>query len=98
MSFKAEIVGEAATAAKAVRLAGELHAHVIVLDLSLPDVSGKPLYSMLRDQSPLARVIVFTAYDSEGVVRSRGVSRVLPKENVGSLSILLRTRSVGAHR
>lgn len=82
---QAEIVGEAGTAADAVELIRELQPDAVVLDLRLPDVSGRDLYTMVRAASPESRVIVFTAYDTDHAWYEASGVDVLPKEDFDGL-------------
>jgi len=58
-----EVVGEAADGSDAVRLAGELHPDVVVLDLGLPDLAGRDVLTRIRDESPKSKVVVFSGLE-----------------------------------
>jgi DNA-binding NarL/FixJ family response regulator len=58
-----EVVGEAAAGGEAIRVAGNAQPDVVLLDLGLPDIAGEEVLTRLRDVSPGARVVVFTAKD-----------------------------------
>ena len=60
-----EIVGEAATGAEAVDRAAVLHPDVVLMDLEMPDMDGVAATRALRGRLPEARVIVFTAFDTD---------------------------------
>ncbi|MEM0961594.1 MAG: response regulator transcription factor [Bacteroidota bacterium] len=62
-----EVVGEAATAKDALRLANELKPDVMVLDVDLPDGSGVEVAGALRESS--TRILAFTAYTGHAFVR-----------------------------
>lgn len=83
------IVGEAATGWDAVRLARESKPMVILLDLSLPDVSGIEVIHQLRKECPDARVVVLSMHDGPEYVRPAiraGVAGYLIKgSDVGDL-------------
>jgi DNA-binding NarL/FixJ family response regulator len=66
-----EVVGEAADGSEVVRLAERLEPDVILLDLEMPRVDGVAALEILREVGSEARVIVFTAYDTdERILRS----------------------------
>ncbi|MEA2501502.1 MAG: hypothetical protein QOD01_1613 [Actinomycetota bacterium] len=58
-----ETVREATLATEAIALAELLQPDVIVLDLSLPGMSGLQAIPILRLVSPRSAVVVFSAYD-----------------------------------
>lgn len=60
-----EVVGEAATAAEASELAGRLRPDVIVLDLGLPDLTGKDLLTRVRRTAPTSRIVIFSGIDAD---------------------------------
>jgi DNA-binding NarL/FixJ family response regulator len=63
-----DVVGEAANGAQAVKLATELHPEVVVLDLSMPELSGLDAVSRIRDAVPEARILVLSIHDHEEYV------------------------------
>jgi len=58
-----ETVREATLATEAISLAEMIQPDVIVLDLSLPGMSGLQAIPILKLVSPRSTVIVFSAYD-----------------------------------
>jgi DNA-binding NarL/FixJ family response regulator len=56
-----ELVGEAANAAEAIELFALRQPDITLVDLSLPDMNGIELISVLRKKSPIAQFIVLTA-------------------------------------
>src|ERR1051326_4138985 len=57
-----EVIGEAATAAEAVRQAGNLPPDVVIMDLRLPDGSGLEATRALRKASATMGIVVLTMY------------------------------------
>src|SRR5438105_10697193 len=58
---RAEVVGEAADGAEAVRLAQELHPDAVVLDLRMPGMDGVQALPLIREASPGAVVVALSA-------------------------------------
>lgn len=59
------VVGETGTGAETVRRVAELAPDVLLLDLEMPDGDGVETLRLLRQQGSTARVIVFTAFDTD---------------------------------
>lgn len=64
-----KVVGEAGDGAEALRLAAELHPDLILLDLTMPGLSGLEALPALRKAVPGARVLILTMHDDEGYLR-----------------------------
>src|SRR5437588_9900394 len=58
---RAEVVGEAADGAEAVRLAEELHPDAVILDLRMPGMDGVQALPLIRDASPSTVVVALSA-------------------------------------
>jgi DNA-binding NarL/FixJ family response regulator len=56
------VVGEAALAVDAIRQARELHPDVVLMDLSMPGMSGIEATQRLAAAAPLVRVLVLTVF------------------------------------
>ena len=63
-----DVVGEAAMAAPAIKLACELHPDVVLIDLNMPGISGIEATQRLHALAPLVRVLVLTVVDDEHAV------------------------------
>lgn len=63
------IVGEAATGPEAVAMAEQLRPDVLIVDLTLPGLSGIEVARAVRDAAPATRVIVLSMYSDEPHVR-----------------------------
>lgn len=59
------IPGTAASAEEAIELAGRVQPDVVLLDLELPGMDGVEAIPRLIAAAPDARIIVFTAYDTD---------------------------------
>jgi DNA-binding NarL/FixJ family response regulator len=89
-----DVIGEAADGSEVVRLAERLEPDVILLDLEMPEMDGVEALEKLRENGSEARVIVFTAYDTD--------ERILSSLRAGAKGYLLkgasRTELFGAIR
>jgi DNA-binding NarL/FixJ family response regulator len=63
-----EVVGEAETAAQALRRTAELAPDVVLLDLRLPDMDGLGCLETLRRHHPDTPVVVFSAVDEPELI------------------------------
>ncbi len=59
-----EVVGEAATGAAAIELVAAQHPEVVVLDISMPGLSGLTVATELRQRAPDTRVIILSMHDN----------------------------------
>ncbi len=59
------VVGEAADGAEAVRLAGEVHPDVVLMDLRMPGTDGVAATAEIVAHHPDIRVVVLTTYDTD---------------------------------
>ena len=64
-----EVVGEAANGAEAIRKAEELAPVLILLDISLPDLSGIDVAVRIRQVSPESQILFLTQHDSIQVAK-----------------------------
>ncbi len=60
-----EVVGEARTGREAIALTRSLQPHVIVLDISMPDIDGLEACVRIREQTPATNVLMLTMHESE---------------------------------
>src|SRR5215204_4978256 len=77
-----EVAGTAATGEEAVGRAGELRPDVVLMDLEMPGLDGAAAIRKLRATQPEARVIVFTAFDTD--------ERILDAIRAGAQGYLLK--------
>jgi CheY-like chemotaxis protein len=86
-----DMIREATLATEAISLAEMTQPDVIVLDLSLPGMSGLQAIPILRLVSPRSTVVVFSAYDiwREACVDA-GASTYVDKGDLEALADVLR--------
>lgn len=61
-----EVVGEARTGREAIVQTQNLHPHVVVLDISMPDIDGLEACREIRKSAPATNVLILTMHESEG--------------------------------
>ena len=64
-----EVVGEARDGRMALRLATELNPDVVVLDISMPGLSGIKLAEQLRVACPNCKLVALTVHEDRGYLR-----------------------------
>ena len=91
-----DTVREATLATEAIALAELLQPDVIVLDLSLPGMSGLQAIPILRLVSPGSSIIVFSAYDiwRQAAIDAGAVAYV-DKTDLDTLGTILNEAAVG---
>lgn len=60
-----EVVGEAGSAAEGVELAGRLRPDIVLLDITLPDISGLEAMGQIKKKAPDTRVVMLTMHEDE---------------------------------
>lgn len=60
-----EIIGEASTGAETLKQSEALQPDLILLDLSMPEISGLDVLPMLRKLAPSSKILVLTMYDDK---------------------------------
>lgn len=64
-----EVVGEAAAGDQGFSLAGDLQPDVVLLDISLPDLSGIEITRRLKERLPEVRVLILTFHEDESLLQ-----------------------------
>jgi DNA-binding NarL/FixJ family response regulator len=81
-----EVVAEASDGKEAVNIASKLHADIVIMDISMPKVSGLEATKQIVSRCPNTKVLVVTVYtDKEhilGILRA-GASGYLTKNSPG---------------
>lgn len=85
-----EITGEAQTGAEALKLAGELHPDVILLDMELPDIQGTQVAQELQETHPEIKILALSAHDDPVYVKTllkMGAAGYLMKEEAPAVIV-----------
>jgi two-component system response regulator NreC len=94
-----EFVGEAADGAEAVRKTEELHPDVVVIDLSMPRVSGTEATRSICRRFPDINVLILTMHESDEylyqILKSGAKGYVLKSSGREELSLAIRTVARG---
>src|ERR671923_214579 len=88
------VVGEASGGEEAIGLAARLQPKLVLLDLSMPGLSGIEALPRLRDAAPGCEVVVLTASGTEenllGAIRGGAAGYLLKSEPPGRIAEFLR--------
>ncbi|MDO9229356.1 MAG: response regulator transcription factor [Syntrophales bacterium] len=80
-----QVVGEAENAREAIRLIRQTACDAVVLDITLPDVSGLDVLSRLKSERPTLPVLIMSIHDEEPYalrVLKAGASGYLMKDSL----------------
>jgi len=78
------VCGEASNGLEALSAATALKPDVLILDMSMPGISGLEVTKRLRESGVPARIVMFTMYDSLGLlneIRFLGADGLVYKQN-----------------
>ena len=64
-----DIVGEAANGAEALRLIGEVHPDILLLDMALPDIEGTQVARQVQQQYPHVKILALSAHDDSFYIK-----------------------------
>lgn len=62
------VVGEAGNGAEAVRLCGELHPQVVLMDLRMPGMDGLTAIKHIRQQQLDVNIVILTTYNEDALM------------------------------
>lgn len=95
-----QVVGEGATGREAVELVRDERPHVVVLDLSMPDMNGLEATRQIVKESPQTEVLILTMHHSEQLARDvlqAGARGYLLKSDADQ-SLITAVESLRQHR
>lgn len=78
-----QVVAEARDGAEAVKLVGDLHPRVVVMDINMPRMNGIDATTYIKTQWPETTVIgisINTDDDNSDAMKRAGAATVLPKD------------------
>ena len=82
-----QVVGEANNGLEVLELVRTLHPEVVVMDLSMPDLSGLQTTTRLHTEWPEVRVVVLTVHEDESYLRqlcAAGAAGYVLKRSAGT--------------
>jgi len=80
-----DVVGEADNAAGVIELNAQLVPEFVILDTSLPGMSGLEAIPALRDANPKGRIVVCSAFDSGQSAIDAGADAAVDKAEMSEL-------------
>jgi len=63
------VVGEAANGEEALRLVGQYHPDILLLDIGMPGLDGIAVTRRLANYSPRPKVIILSVYEDDSILR-----------------------------
>jgi len=88
------VCGEAESGWSGVKKFEELKPDIVILDLSMPDISGVEAARWMTESDPTVPLILFTVLETEGIegeARRAGISEIVSKSQVWKLLTSIET-------
>ncbi len=95
-----QVCGTATNGRQAVEAAKKLKPHVVVLDMTMPELDGLEALRQIKSALPNTEVVIFSAYHSEEVIEQlfeAGVKSYIQKSDCGQ-NLVAAIKSLGDHR
>ena len=64
-----DVLGEAANGEEAIRLAGELHPEIVLLDIGLPGIDGIEATRRMKNMYPNIQVLILSVYEDQSILQ-----------------------------
>jgi DNA-binding NarL/FixJ family response regulator len=80
------VLGEAGSGEEALRLAGDLHPDIVLMDLTMPRMNGLEATRLLKARWPAVTVVITTVHDDDAYRRTAlaaGAEAFLVKKTLG---------------
>lgn len=93
-----EVVGEAGSGAEALRLTAELHPHIIVLDVAMPEMNGVEVTQQVVRNFPGIRVLILSMHKDAIYVREtlRAGARGYLLKDAADIELITALRAIAA--
>lgn len=94
-----EVVGEAANGVEAVRQVSQLNPDIVIMDLTMPEMSGLDATRLIKETAPQTKVLIFTMHDSEQMLQTAieaGAQGYVLKSDAGN-SLVAAIKAVSQH-
>jgi len=65
-----EVVGEATSGPDAVKKVAQINPDVVIMDITMPVMSGLDATRLIMETSPQTKVLIFTMHDSEQMMQT----------------------------
>jgi DNA-binding NarL/FixJ family response regulator len=65
-----EVVGQSTNGQEALDAVGELHPHVVLMDMNMPVMDGITACGLIRKQYPAVQVVIISVQDDAGPMRA----------------------------
>src|SRR5574341_1705638 len=93
------MVGEAASGEEALRLCGEVHPDILIMDLVMPGMNGIEATRVIRERFPHIQIIALTSFKEEELVHSAlqagAISYLLKNVSIDELATAIRNAYAG---